>query len=460
MKLWKKTALTACAVLVLAVSALSGLYLYQARTSMLTVSCQRLAERYSFREELFLEKYNKRRIDSQSERLRMIWLHYCASQLKDKSAVLLYQRKAAYSEKNFEAGKTMHLPNLGGWNCFTVTQQGREYLFVGKMVEGLNQTELYVYEDVTDLFDNLTRLFWRSLILAAAAIGGGSWLIGWLTRQNMLLLMRLQEAAQQIAQGDYAQRTHVESKDEIGTLSSSFDTMADSVERTVQELTRSNQRQKRFISAVTHEFKTPLSGMLMNTELLLHLNLSETERTESLLRIQRESLRLERMVQKLLLLITMEQTPELQKTDVPALLERVSDALQAKYPAIRIQTECSVDWMMLNPDLMESAILNLADNACKASQSGSYVKLTAEENSFTVSDIGCGIAEADLDKVKEPFYMADKSRSKKQGGTGLGLSLAEEIVKAHGGRLTIESTLGEGTTVRIILNGNESVMGR
>lgn len=460
MKLWQKTALTACAVLVLAVSVLSGLYLYQTRTSMLTVSCQRLEERCSFREESFLEKYNKRRTDSQSEQLQKIWLHYCASQLKDKSAVLLYQQETVYSDKCFEAGKTLHLPKLDGWNCFTVTQQGREYLFVGKPVDGVNQTELYVYEDVTDLFDNLTMLFWRSLVLAAAAIGGGVWLIGWLTRRNMLPLMRLQEAAQQIAQGNYSQRTMLESKDEIGTLSSSFDTMADSVEHTVQELTRSNQRQKRFISAVTHEFKTPLSGMLINTELLLNLKLSETECTESLLRIQREALRLERMVQKLLKLITLEQTPELRKTDVPALLERVADTLQSKYPSLQIQTECGVDWMLLNPDLMESVLLNLADNACKASQPGMTVKLTAEKSGFTVTDTGCGIAEADLDKVKEPFYVADKSRSKKQGGTGLGLSLAEEIVKVHGGTLTIESALGQGTTVKVMLNGNHSVMGQ
>ena len=100
---------------------------------------------------------------------------------------------------------------------------------------------------------------------------------------------------------------------------------------------------------------------------------------------------------------------------------------------------------------MQDVLVNLVDNASKASREGQTVTLSAGETGFAVRDQGCGIPQEEIGRITEPFYMVDRSRSKKLGGVGLGLALVKEIVQAHGGRLEIESTVGEGTTVRVLL---------
>ena len=108
--------------------------------------------------------------------------------------------------------------------------------------------------------------------------------------------------------------------------------------------------------------------------------------------------------------------------------------------------------MSLDADLVCSALVNLTENACKASSPGQTVILRAYDSTLEVVDNGIGIPQDALSRITEPFYMVDKSRSKKHGGVGLGLALVQEIVKAHGGALVFDSTPGQGTTARIHLH--------
>lgn len=98
-------------------------------------------------------------------------------------------------------------------------------------------------------------------------------------------------------------------------------------------------------------------------------------------------------------------------------------------------------------DLMLSFITNLIDNACKASPAGSCIRLIGTKSGIIVEDSGTGIPEEEIRHITEPFYMVDKSRSRKQGGAGLGLALCSQIARLHGGRLEIKSAVGEGTCI-------------
>lgn len=98
---------------------------------------------------------------------------------------------------------------------------------------------------------------------------------------------------------------------------------------------------------------------------------------------------------------------------------------------------------------MISLLVNLIDNAAKASDVGSTIYLTGKDNVIAVRDEGCGIPEEEIEHVTEAFYMVDKARSRKAGGSGLGLALCSKIAELHGARLLIESRTGEGTTVLI-----------
>ena len=159
------------------------------------------------------------------------------------------------------------------------------------------------------------------------------------------------------------------------------------------------------------------------------------------------------MVQKLLKLITLNQELKPKNTSVPELLSRVRDAVAASLDVrgIGLLIDCRAQSLFLDADLMQSVLVNLVENAAKASKEGQTVVLAAYDNVLEVKDSGTGIRKEEMIHITEPFYMVDKSRSKKSGGVGLGLALAEEIVKAHNARLEIESTYGAGTTVRVYM---------
>ena len=127
---------------------------------------------------------------------------------------------------------------------------------------------------------------------------------------------------------------------------------------------------------------------------------------------------------------------------------------QAEKKAVHLKMECEAFSMKIDPALMESLLINLIDNALKATDAGGSIWVKAYEKAgkkiFEVSDTGMGIPEEELGKITDAFYMVDKSRSRKEGGSGLGLALCVKVAEIHGGCLKIESRQREGTTVRAI----------
>ena len=104
----------------------------------------------------------------------------------------------------------------------------------------------------------------------------------------------------------------------------------------------------------------------------------------------------------------------------------------------------------MDMDLMRSALVNLIENSRRASNAVSVIELLAYDNLIEVKDHGSGIPQADVARVTEPFYMVDKSRSKKNGGIGLGLALVKRIVETHGITMEISSKINTGTSVKLI----------
>ena len=225
----------------------------------------------------------------------------------------------------------------------------------------------------------------------------------------------------------------------------------------MEELSETAERQRLFIGGVTHEFKTPLTALLLHTRLLRQVNMTEAERDRSLARIEQQCRWLERMIQALLKLITLRRE-DVDARPIPAgeLLERVAqateDMLAQRGAALR--TDSDGGTLAVDPELMQSLLMNLVDNAAKAydpQAADKTVWLTARGNVLQVRDAGRGIPPQAQERIFEPFYMVDKSRSKKNGGSGLGLALVRRIADAHGARLEVDSAPGQGTAVRVIL---------
>ena len=141
----------------------------------------------------------------------------------------------------------------------------------------------------------------------------------------------------------------------------------------------------------------------------------------------------------------------MQSASVPKLFERVekSVAETLRQRDMRLLSDCQIDTLNMDADLMQSVLINLVDNASKASAPGQTIAIRAYDDVIEVYDNGMGIPQSELERITEPFYVVDKSRSKKLGGSGLGLALVKEIVNAHGAALEIESSVGVGTTIRV-----------
>lgn len=288
--------------------------------------------------------------------------------------------------------------------------------------------------------------------LAAAAVSA------WITRP----LGRLSEAARQMAAGELSRRVEVRGSDEIGQLSQDFNQMAQQLEQHVGELTDTARRQEEFLHAFAHETKTPLTSIIGYAELMLSRPAQPQLVQESAACIFREGRRLEGLSRKLMDLFVLEKSGvSLRRTEMLPFLERVADVLRPtlEEAGIALEVQAAPGTAEIEPDLMESVCLNLLDNARKALDAGGRILLegTPAEGGYCihVTDNGRGIAPEDLTRITEPFYMADKSRSRAQGGAGLGLTVCQKIVELHGGTLHFASALGQGTRVSVFLKGGE-----
>lgn len=458
MKLWKKISLICGVILIVVVSVCSGILLMQTRQQMLSLKYSSTEQKLGSLTRSFAEMMNHYYSENDSDVVNRSLARYCFSYYADASAVLLIGDDTVYSRTDIRPEEYLSISQHDSAKQFTGKIGGRHILIFGSAVDLLSVGDsicaVYLVEDITPVYDRITDLFWMFLGIGSSMILVGLLLIMVLVRCSLNPLSELQATAARIAEGNYQERTSVEHTDEVGALAVDFNRMADAVEQRIQELTEQARRQELFIGGVTHEFKTPLTALILHADLLQNTYMEEEEQLASLQHIEQQAKWLERLVQKMLKLITLQQALVLKPVSVPELLEQVRDTVAEKFRAcgVALEIQCQVDFMSLDADLMCSALVNLTENACKASSSGQTVILRAYDSTLEVVDNGIGIPQDALSRITEPFYMVDKSRSKKHGGVGLGLALVQEIVKAHGGALVFDSTPGQGTTARIHLH--------
>ncbi len=346
-----------------------------------------------------------------------------------------------------------------GWELLRKGE--RAYLHAASPIT-LDDGTIYLenWREAGDLFDARQTQYavfsylMLGLILAAALAALA--VSAWISRP----LRRLSEAARQMAGGDLSQRMEVRGDDEIGQLSRDFDQMADQLQRHMQELTDAARRQEDFLHSFAHETKTPLTSIIGYAELLLSRPARPELVQESASNIFREGRRLERLSHKLLDMVVLEREGAiLRPTEMTDFLEQVSDVFRPalEHADIRLETHAEPGTADIEPDLMESVCLNLLDNARKAITGEGLIRFEGirldDGYCIQVTDDGRGISPEDIERITEPFYMADKSRSRAQGGAGLGLAVCQRIVALHGGTLGFKSELGRGTCVSVRLKG-------
>lgn len=338
---------------------------------------------------------------------------------------------------------------------------GKRLLF---LYESNGPIQLLHYRDVTEVFHSGRRLLYRGIAVAGILSVLLAALLMLTIRRILIPFYQLRDAANVIADGDYQRRVDRPGTDEIGQVSQSFNRMADRVEEHIHTLAEMNEKQRQLLGSLAHELKTPMTGIQGYAELLQRVELPTGKQSDCLHYIEEECKRLSRLSAKMLQLTELSDETVIEKTwqAVEGLFEQVRQITRFRLQEKKLRLEMDLEEglrMECDRDLLLSFLTNLIDNACKASPDGAVIRLIGTGEGLFVRDEGCGIPEEEIRRVTEPFYMIDKSRSRKQGGAGLGLALCSQIARLHGGILDIQSVPGEGSRIgmRIAVAGFEEI---
>ena len=265
-------------------------------------------------------------------------------------------------------------------------------------------------------------------------------------------LRKIMHSIRIIRSGDYTHKLNLRGHDELAELSSEFNDLTD-------KLQDSEEKRRRFVSDASHELKTPLASIKLLSDSILQNDMDPSTINEFVKDIGNEAERLNRMSQKLLTLSRTEGEVD-SDTEIVYLtptIQRVIRMLKgfADNHNITIIQDLTDDWpiLILEDDLYQ-IIFNLVENGIKYNQNGGtlLIKLQRQNENILLSiqDTGVGIPEEALPHIFDRFYRVDKARARKSGGSGLGLSIVRNMVERNNGEISVESTLGSGTTFTLI----------
>ena len=291
---------------------------------------------------------------------------------------------------------------------------GRHNLIVGSRVYLSGDVYVvYVVKDISELYNALSATILRFIIICGIGVAVGTSLIIFLVRKGW------------------------------GTLQ---------VEEHISALESTTKRQQLLIGGITHEFKTPMTSMMLHSDTLLSTALDTDAAQRSLVHIHEQCRWLEGLTQKLLRLIMLDEAAQVKPERVSQLFNDISKSVSLDETSLQI--DCRIDTLDIDYDLMKSLLINLINNsanALKASGKQGLIVLSAHDGGFEVRDNGNGIPHEEVERIFEPFYMVDRSRNKAAGGCGLGLALVKQIADAHGAVLVVDSEVGKGTSVKVML---------
>jgi two-component system, OmpR family, sensor kinase len=313
------------------------------------------------------------------------------------------------------------------------------------------------YDSVEDALEAFTTVLVVGGLLAFLLSVGGAYL---LARAALSPVEAVVSSAREIREGDLSRRLPVaHPKDEIGRLTTTINGLLVRLEAAFARREEALSRQRRFAADASHELRTPLTSIAGYAQMLEEWGLRDPQTArEGVAAILRESERMQRLVEGLLALTRGDEGAplEIEDHDLAAVAEEATQTARTA-AGEKITLRYLPAKQPVNAPFDRNRILQVAsillDNAVKYTPDGGKVTVTVREtNGWTeleVSDTGIGIPEDQLPLIFERFHRADPSR--KAGGAGLGLSIARQVAEAHGGKIEVESTPGEGSTFRLLL---------
>ncbi len=286
--------------------------------------------------------------------------------------------------------------------------------------------------------------------LVVAALAGG-W---WIATRTLRPIGTMSASAEKISASDLSQRIDLDS------VPSELRNLAATLNDAFGRLELAFERQARFTADVSHELRTPLSVIRSQIEVALRRERGSDEYRRTLEACMRSTRRMSRIVEQMLAFARADSSPDGAAHDDVALETIVRDTTEeagATANAAGVEVRCTLQPIRVRGDATQLAEVfsNLIANAIRYNKSGGHVDVTLSQMNgsavVTVTDDGAGIPQEALPFVFDRFFQVDPARSRKSGGAGLGLALAQRIVRAHGGELAVASRFGVGSTFTVTL---------
>lgn len=345
------------------------------------------------------------------------------------------------------------------FESYMFSRNGKNYYQIrGNVTTDARPLVLIIMYDISSVYEARelqVRTYHQILILLIAVGGFTAWISTYLMTKP---LAKVSKTARALASGDLESRVNPKTLDEIGQLGSDFDNMADRLADNINELKLTMEHQDQFMGSFAHELKTPMTSIIGYADLLRSQALTGEEAQEAANYIFSEGKRLESLSLKLLdLLMMKKESINLVPTEMNQIITNLTVHLKPVYlkKNIILDSRCEPGICMAEPDLFSSVLTNLVDNARKALDNGGNIMILGESvNGYyriRVVDNGRGMPEEAIKHITEAFYRVDKSRSRAQGGAGLGLTLCKEVIQLHNGTIAFASREGNGTCVTVTL---------
>lgn len=332
---------------------------------------------------------------------------------------------------------------------------GKRYIVISRSVCNGTQTLVYA-KDVSYLdteFRQLCVVFVLGSVIASLLLGV---VLYFILRKLYLPLVKLRTVTGDIAKGDFGVRADEKGDDEVSALAKDFNVMADKISRQIYELKDTADRKQRMLDNLAHEMRTPLTAIHGYAEYIGSARISEEERIDAAQCIMSETIRLKDISEVLLdSAFIRENGITVVPVSLRGLAYRACSRISQSAKERGVEVLCEADEITVNGDevLLDMCLSNLLENAVKACKGDGRVTVgTSSKNgviSLYVRDNGVGMTAEQLSHITEPFYRTDNSRSRAEGGTGLGLALCKRIAEAHKGEIVFESALGKGTIASI-----------
>ena len=354
---------------------------------------------------------------------------------------------------------TADLPATGSRTFTTDSVSGDQtYRVLAQRDGDVTLITAFLLDDVRATISRLVVVEVLGFIVILAALGLVAW---WVVHLGIRPVKEMTETATRIAEGDLAVRVpETAPGTESGALAVALNQMLGRIGRALDERAESEERLRRFVADASHELRTPVTTIRGYAELYRRGGLGEPAALDDAMRrTEQEAVRMGRLVEEMLQLAKLdEQRPlDVRTVDLAGLgRDAVTDA-RAAAPRRTIDLEVDAPTAIVegDEDRLRQVIANIVDNAIVHTEPDVpiVVRVRGDGRDVTleVQDRGQGMPAEVAERVTERFFRADPARSRRRGGSGLGLSIVDAVVAAHGGTVTVESAPGAGTTVRLVL---------